>query len=82
MHSRREFLAGLAGLGATVLFQNRPGRIDVHHHFGSPEWIAMTKARMSQGYQTWQPYTPARAIEDMDRGGVTTAMISITTPGI
>ncbi len=82
MHSRREFLAGLAGLGATVLFQNRPGRIDVHHHFGSPEWIAMTRTRMSQGYQTWQPYTPARAIEDMDRGGVSTAMISITTPGI
>src|SRR5437773_7490201 len=80
--SRRDFLVSLAGLGAGFMFQNKPGRIDVHHHFGSPEWIAMTKARMSQGYQTWQPYTPARAIEDMDRGGVTDAMISITTPGI
>src|SRR6185295_11010935 len=83
---RREFLGGLAGLGASVLFQNTPnpgaGRIDVHHHFGSPEWVAMTKARQSQGFQTWQPYTPARAIEDMDRGGVSKSMISITTPGI
>ena len=86
LHSRREFLGGLAGLGASVLFQNTPnagaGRIDVHHHFGSPEWVAMTMARQSQGFQTWQPYTPARAIEGMDRGGVSKSMISITTPGI
>ena len=54
----------------------------MHHHFGSPEWVAMTKTRQSQGFQTWQPYTPARAIEDMDRGGVSKSMISITTPGI
>ena len=86
LHTRREFLGGLAGLGASVLFQNTPnagaGRIDVHHHFGSPEWVAMTKTRQSQGFQTWQPYTPTRAIEDMDRGGVSKSMISITTPGI
>ena len=42
----------------------------------------MVNTKQTQGYQTWQPYTPARAIEDMDRGGVSTAMISITTPGI
>ena len=92
LHSRREFLAGAAAIGASIVFPSgrslgqsttpRAGRIDVHHHFGSPAWVAMTKAKMSQGYQTWQPYTPARDIEDMDRGGVSTAMISITTPGI
>ena len=42
----------------------------------------MVNTKKTQGCQTWQPYTPARAIEDMDRGGVSTAMISITTPGI
>jgi predicted TIM-barrel fold metal-dependent hydrolase len=57
-------------------------RIDVHHHFGSPAWVKMVNDKKTQGYQTWQPYTPARAIEDMDRGGVATALISITTPGI
>ena len=80
--SRRDFLVSLAGLGAGFMFQNKPGRIDVHHHFGSPEWIAMVNTKKTQGYQTWQPYTPGKAIEDMDRGGVSTAMISITTPGI
>jgi len=92
IQSRRDFLAGLAGLGASIIFPSSKsfgqssapadGRIDVHHHFGSPAWISMVNTKQTQGYQTWQPYTPARAIEDMDRGGVSTAMISITTPGI
>src|SRR5438552_13063069 len=70
-------------LGGKALGQSSDeGRIDVHHHCGSPAGIEMVNTKKTQGYQTWQPYTPARAIEDMDRGGVSTAMISITTPGI
>jgi predicted TIM-barrel fold metal-dependent hydrolase len=42
----------------------------------------MTNTRQSQGYQVWQPYTPAKALEDMDRGGVAVSLLSITTPGI
>src|SRR2546425_2520355 len=90
--SRREFLAGAAAIGASLVFPSgkslgqssapKAGRIDVHHHFGSPEWVSMVDTKKTQGCQTWQRYTPARAIEDMDRGGVSTAMISITTPGI
>ena len=87
---RRQFIAGFAGLGASILLPSSKAqapaanarRIDVHHHFGSPAWIKMVNDKRTQGYQTWQPYTPARAIEDMDRGGVATSMISITTPGI
>jgi len=92
---RRQFLAELSGLAASALMpklvplaavpQNLSQgarRIDVHHHFASPEWIKMVNMRQTQGYQTWQSYTPARAIEDMDRGGVTASLISITTPGI
>jgi len=90
--SRRDFLVGAAVIGASIVFPSgkssgqssapKAGRIDVHHHFGSPDWVSMVNTKKTQGYQTWQPYTPARAIEDMDRGGVSTAMISITTPGI
>ncbi len=67
------------------LAQNTAGnsrRIDIHHHFGTPEWIKMTNMRQSQGYQVWQPYTPAKAIEDMDQGGVAMSLLSVTTPGI
>ena len=92
MATRREFISGLAGLGAGVLlprglsFMQVQGansrRLDFHHHFGSPAWVQMTRDRQSQGWQTWQPYTPARAIEDMDRGGVAAAVVSITNPGL
>ena len=88
--SRREFIASFVGVGllhpTTRLFSQlvppKSGRIDVHHHFGSPAWISMVDSKRTQGYQTWQSYAPSRAIEDMDRGGVATALISITTPGI
>src|SRR6266850_8557844 len=92
MATRRQFISRLAGLGASVLLPRglssrqapgaNPRRLDFHHHFGSPALIQMMKDRQSQGWQTWQPYTPARAIEDMDKGGVVTSFISITTPGI
>ncbi len=41
----------------------------------------MNEKKMS-GFQTWIPHSPAKAIEDMETGGVQTSMISITTPGI
>src|SRR5262245_7280261 len=85
--SRRRFFESLFGaslvLPSAALFrQVSQGRIDLHRHFGSPAWIALVNAKRTQGYQTWQSYTPAKAIDDMDNGGVETAFISITTPGI
>ena len=38
--------------------------------------------KRTSGFETWRPYSPAKAIEDMDKGGVQASMISITTPGI
>ena len=58
-----------------------PRRIDVHHHFAPPAWIAEVKGRplLQAANTTW---TPARSIEDMDRGGVAAAVVSITNPGL
>lgn len=89
--SRREFLAQLGALGAGALIPgaeiaaqsaNARRRVDIHHHFGSPEFVRMTADKRTQGYEVWQKYSPARSIEDMDKGGVETSYISITTPGI
>lgn len=92
---RRRFLTtALAslGLGATVGGDRladaaqaaapiRPHRIDVHHHFAPPAWIAEVKGRpLLQAANT--NWTPARSIEDMDSGGVAAAMVSITNPGL
>jgi predicted TIM-barrel fold metal-dependent hydrolase len=42
----------------------------------------MTADKRTQGFEVWQKYSPARSIEDMDKGGVDASFISITTPGI
>ena len=74
--------AGLAaGPAGRAVAQANPRRIDVHHHFSPPQWIAYVKGR-----ELLQPanvnWTPAKSIEDMDGGGVAAAMISITNPGL
>lgn len=91
MGSRRQFLAGVTGIGAGV-FLSRPGataqapatnprRIDVHHHFASPAWIAVLKANNVLN-SAWDGWTPAKAIEAMEKSGTATGISSITTPGI
>jgi len=71
--------AGLRGLGQTGV--TSPHRIDVHHHFAPPAWVTAVKGRplLQPANTTW---TPAKSIEDMDRGGVATAIVSVTNPGL
>src|SRR5262245_55558667 len=90
--SRRTFLATLAALGATAIAPRRtagqaptglakPHRIDVHHHLAPPRYIAELAPR-----KLLQPvsldWTPAKSLDDMDKAGVATAVVSITTPGL
>jgi 6-methylsalicylate decarboxylase len=58
-----------------------PQRIDLHHHFAPPAWVSDVKGRplLQPANTRW---TPAQSIEDMDRGGVATAVVSITNPGL
>src|SRR5262252_10202080 len=67
--------------GARPAAQPNPRRIDIHHHFSPPQWIAYVKGRdlLQPANVNW---TPAKSIEDMDKGGVAAAMISITNPGL
>src|ERR1700680_1571292 len=92
---RRAFVAGgLAAFGATLAGTRAPRppraqgpgaatprRSDIHPHFSPPQWLAYVKGR-----ELLQPanvaWTPEKSIEDMDRGGVAAAMISITNPGL
>ena len=91
---RRSFLTtAIASLGlamssgdrlaafAQAATPGRPHRIDIHHHFAPPAWVAEVKGRpLLQAANT--RWTPAQSIEDMDRGGVAVAMVSITNPGL
>ena len=91
--SRRDFLkviaagaSALLGPGWPAAQTTRPGgatsRFDLHHHFANPSLLKLMNDQKTQGYQFWQTYSPAKSIEDMDKGGVQTSFISITTPGI
>jgi len=92
--SRRGFLMGLATLGAAAVLSEtglaeqtgnpapaRPFRIDTHHHFTVPKLIteSVAKGVNQAGLQDW---TPQKSIEQMDKGGVATSILSISDPGV
>ncbi len=56
-------------------------RIDMHHHFGPPTWVAAMKGNklLQVANTTW---TAEKSLEDMDKGGASAAVLSITNPGL
>jgi predicted TIM-barrel fold metal-dependent hydrolase len=88
--SRRDLLrAGAAGatLGATAAFglpaRAQPGghRIDVHHHVSAPTWIDAVKS-LKKDNPPIVNWSPQKSLDDMDQGGVATAILSPTTPQV
>ncbi len=89
--SRRDLLRGFAALGASTLLPS--GRlpaqatdarriIDVHQHFVSPDYLALLMRKRMGGGPQWKDYTPAKHVEDMDKAGIATSMISPTAPAV
>src|SRR5947209_907076 len=78
MPAARVAAFGQPGQGAA---STKPYRIDIHHHFGPSVWVAEVKGRplLQAANTTW---TPAKSIEDMDKGGVSASVVSITNPGL
>jgi predicted TIM-barrel fold metal-dependent hydrolase len=85
---RRHFLAAVSALGATSWLAGcatnagesagPPRRIDVHHHFVSPGYSAALKAA-GQGHARW---SVQMSLEDMDRSGIQTALLSLIQPAM
>ena len=76
--------AGQMPEGAT----EKPSRIDVHFHVVSPAYLKRTarfvdpsrgNARSDTTLTRW---TPALAVEELDRGGIATGMLSIAVGGV
>jgi predicted TIM-barrel fold metal-dependent hydrolase len=85
--SRRDFLAQAIGAGLTAATalapragkaQPKPARIDVHHHF-APDFHRDALGERRDG--PWPKWSPAMSIEDMDKSGTKTAVLSIIQPG-
>jgi len=92
--SRRDLLYGMAALGAASVLPEfgfagqtgsaaaaRPYRIDTHHHFSVPKLLAESAAKgvTQTGLQDW---TPQKSLDQMDKGGVATSIVSISDPGV
>jgi predicted TIM-barrel fold metal-dependent hydrolase len=93
---RRKVLMGLTGIGAGALLGPRrtsaqaavqapvpakPFRIDVHHHFSSPGFIAEITGRRT-GQVPLMRLTAEKSLADMDQGGVATAILSLSEPSV
>jgi predicted TIM-barrel fold metal-dependent hydrolase len=91
--ARRRFLAGVAGLGLGAVPAIGPApaaaqvsaakpRIDVHHHF-IPRFHV--DAMMAPGRRATGPppkWSTALSLEEMDKSGIATAILSIAQPGV
>src|ERR1700682_5601006 len=86
--SRRGLLAGGAALGAMALSprfvaeavaQTPAHRIDVHHHVSAPTWLDAVKS-MKKDNPPMANWSIQKTLDDMDKGGVATAITSPTTP--
>lgn len=79
--------AALAGIGAVLAAGAGPARaaddglVDVHHHLSPPAYVSrMSRRALLPPLLTG--WTPEVALADMDGAGVSTAVLSITTPGL
>jgi len=92
--SRRTALKHVAALGASGALSIRPlltriprvdsnpqrGRIDVHHHMLPPFYMDLRRAVPDVGKMpTW---SPSKSLDDMEKNGVTTAMLSLAVSGV
>jgi 6-methylsalicylate decarboxylase len=96
MNSRRQFLGALGALGAAGLAgcasggpERRAGGslVDTHHHFYAPEyqkaWLDWEAKRNIPHFQQQVGWSRAKALEDLDKAGVRTAILSLaSTPGV
>ncbi|HEX9396016.1 MAG TPA: amidohydrolase family protein [Burkholderiales bacterium] len=91
MTTRRSFLGSLGAFGlagCSVSKTSESGNlVDTHHHFYAPEyqnaWLEWEKKRNIPHFQQQVGWSRAKALEDLDKAGVRTAILSLaSTPGV
>ncbi len=93
--SRRSFMKAIGAFGAAAAIPActtldagpRQKLIDTHHHFYAPSyqasWLGWDKQRNIPSFPSQVGWTVAKALEEMDQGGVGTAVLSLaSTPGL
>jgi predicted TIM-barrel fold metal-dependent hydrolase len=63
--------------------EQKPHRIDVHHHILPPRWLAEERERMAStipmDFDRLAQWTPSMSVDAMDRQGIATAVTSVST---
>jgi predicted TIM-barrel fold metal-dependent hydrolase len=79
---------GLPGTAAAAPNAS-PRSIDVHCHYAPPIWTNVVAEKTTRGLfgrerpaERIKNWTAAATIEQMDRAGIATSILSLTTPGI
>src|SRR5262245_3239560 len=88
---RRSFLLGAGALALTAAVGGdrataqtvdaKPFRIDVHHHLSPPSYVTASNDA-GFGDPLMKNWTIEKSLADMDKAGIATAMLSVTTPGV
>lgn len=90
--TRREFLAKLGAAGAVSALPaaalgqagagaSEPFRIDVHHHYASPGFVAEL-IRRDMGNPRYREWTPQVSLDEMEASSVASVILSSTRPGV
>ena len=92
--SRRLLMMAVGAWGATAMLpggialgQTTSNLIDTHHHFYPPDyqkaWLDWEDARKLPHFPTQVTWTRAKTVEEMDKNGIKTAVLSIASrPGV
>jgi len=91
--TRRHFLVGALGatisaaavgritaIGQTSAARGAARRVDFHHHFIPPRHLEAILAQRESGRTP--PWSPEMSIEEMDRNGIATSIVSLVQPGV
>jgi predicted TIM-barrel fold metal-dependent hydrolase len=89
--SRRGFILGAGALALTAATGGgraaaqtadaKPFRIDVHHHLSPPTYVTASN-ESGFGDPLMKNWTIEKTLADMDKAGIATAMLSVTTPAV
>jgi len=89
--SRRSFMLGAGALALTTATgggrataqtnEAKPFRIDVHHHLSPPTYVTASN-ESGFGDSLMKNWTVEKTLVDMDKAGIATAMLSVTTPAV
>jgi predicted TIM-barrel fold metal-dependent hydrolase len=67
--------------GAGAAFAAMRNRIDTHHHLFSPAYVAELN-KVNQAPPIVKNWSLAKTLDDMDKAGVATSILSVTTPQV